>query len=97
MHFTIYGRWDFGSVVTPDVEARFAGELRPTDESVCVWSDPDDQRLLRVGFDVEASGLEEALDAGRAEIVTAALRVPLEGRLDELVSMSEEGYRSWTA
>ena len=96
MRFAVYGCWDHGSPVPQDAEGRFAAVFRPTDEYVCLWVDPKNQNLLRILFDLDAGDLEEATDAGRIELAEAARLSALDGSLTEVVSMTDEGYSTWS-
>lgn len=97
MHFVVYGRWDHGSPVPHEVAARAADEFRP-DQAVCAWVHPENQEHhLGISFDVDAASFEEAIEVGRAEVVAAAERICLAGRLTEVVSMTDEAYCTWSA
>ena len=97
MQCVVAGSWDHGSPIAHVVEASFASAFRPTDESVCAWIDRENQHLLRVTFDVEASSFEEAIEMGRAELLEGAHLIRLGGSLIEVVSMTDEGYSTWSA
>lgn len=97
MHFVVHGCWDHGSAAADDTEVRFARAFRPTDESWCAWVDPENQHLLRVTFDVEAANFHEAIEAGRSELVAGAHLVSLGVGVTEVVAMTDEGYRTWSA
>ncbi|RYZ32309.1 MAG: hypothetical protein EOP01_01450 [Propionibacteriaceae bacterium] len=70
--------------------------FRPTDELVCLWIDREHQNLLRIMFDLDADGSEEAIDAGRTELAEAAQLSALDGSLTEVVSSTDEGCSTWS-
>jgi len=96
VRFAVQGCWDQGSPVSRDAVGRFAAVFRPTDELVCLWIDRENQNLLRILFDLDADGFEEAIDAGRIELAEAARLSALDGSLTEVVSSTDEGYRTWS-
>jgi hypothetical protein len=96
VQFAVQGCWDHGSPVSQDAEGRFAAVFRPTDELVCLWIDNTDQNLLKILFDLDADGFQDAIDAGRIELVEAARLSALDGGLTEVVSSTDEGYSTWS-
>lgn len=70
--------------------------FRPTDEYVWLWIDPENQNLLRILFDLDADGFEDAMDAGRLELAEAARVAAPDGSLSEVVSSTDEGYSTWS-
>ncbi len=69
--------------------------LRPDDEEMCVWRDEQDDFVLRLSTDVRAEDYEAAADAGRVIAAEALRLAPVPARVQEVVSMTEQGQFEW--
>src|SRR4029450_6568028 len=66
-------------------------------ERLRIWRDEQDPTAVRVSTDVDAAGVESALDAGHALAQQARALCPLPASVEEVVAMTDEDQLVWRA
>jgi hypothetical protein len=94
MEFAVFATWDHGSSIPAEVVARIVHSL-PPEGRPCVVVDPQEDRYLTLGLDVNAPSHDEATVAGRAALERAVRLGPLAGRVIRVESLTEEGHVVW--
>ncbi|MDX6241136.1 MAG: hypothetical protein QOG10_5960 [Kribbellaceae bacterium] len=93
--FTVYAEWEAEQPISEEAVAGISEQLRPNDESVCVWFG-DTSNRFRLSIDLDELSYEAAGRAGGLVTHEAAELANLTGRLVRVTVCTEGGQADFT-